>query len=72
MYYNGVVINNCYCSKNDRVWPRNATFIDCRPTGHGTVRKGHKIGILQAVTYNIGIFQVPFPFKVNKLCKDKI
>ena len=38
---------------------------------HVTVRKGHKVGIVQALTENIGIFQVPFPFNVNKLCSDK-
>ena len=60
-------------SKNDRVWPRNAIITDCRPI-HGTVRKGHKVGIIQAlkVQYTcICIFQVPFPFNVNKLCSDK-
>ena len=39
--YNGVVINNYYRFKNDRVWPKML---------HGTVRKGHKVGIIQAVT----------------------
>ena len=46
---NTMVINNYYSFKNDRVRPRNATITDCRPT-HGTVRKGHKVGITQAVT----------------------
>ena len=36
-------------SKNDRVWPRNAIITDCRPTD-GTVRKGHKEGIIQTLT----------------------
>ena len=36
-------------SENDRVWPRNATITDCRPT-HITVRKGHKVGLVQALT----------------------
>ena len=58
-------------SKNDRVWPRNAIITDCRPT-HGTMRKGHKVGLIQALTVQyICIFQVPFPFNVNKLCSDK-
>ena len=58
-------------SKNDRVWPRHAIITDCRPT-HGTVRKGHKAGIIQALTVQyICIFQVPFPLIVNKLCSDK-
>ena len=58
-------------SKNDRVWPRNAIITDCRPT-HGTVRKGNKEGIIQNLTVQyICIFQVPFPFNVNKLCSDK-
>ena len=39
-------------SKNERVWPRNAIITDCRPT-HGTVRKGHKVGIIQAVTVQL-------------------
>ena len=59
-------------SKNDNVWPRNAIVKDCRPT-HGTVRKGQKEGIIQTLTVQcICIFQVPFPFNVNKLCSDKI
>ena len=71
MYYNGFVINNYYSFKNDRVWPKNATITDCRPT-YGTMRKGHKVGIIQASTAQyIGIFQVPFPFNENKLCSDK-
>ena len=58
-------------SKNDRVWPRNAIIIDCRPT-HGTVRKGNKEGIIQTINIKyICIFQVPFPFNMNKLCSDK-
>ena len=58
-------------SKNDIVWPRNAIITHCRPT-HGTVRKGHKEGIIQTLTVQyICIFQVPFPFNVNKLCSDK-
>ena len=58
-------------SKNDRVGPRNAIITDCR-LAHGTVRKGHKVGIIQALTVQyICIFQVPFPFNVNKLCSDK-
>ena len=58
-------------SKNDRVWPRNVIFTDCRPT-YGTVRKGRKVGIIQALTVQyICIFQVPFPFNANKLCSDK-
>ena len=57
-------------SKNDRAWPRNAIITDCRPT-HGTVRKGHKEGITQTLTVQyICIFQVHFPFNVNKLCSD--
>ena len=51
-----------------RVWPRNAIITDYKPT-HGTVRKGHKLGIIQALTVQyICIFQVPFPFNVNKVC----
>ena len=71
MEYNGVVINNYYSFKNDRVCPRNAIITDCKPT-HGTVRKGHKEGIIQTLTVQyICIFQVPIPFNVNKLCSDK-
>ena len=53
--YNAILCNTMVFSsaiiiveKNDRVWPRNATITDCRPTRHGTVRKGHKVGIIQA------------------------
>ena len=76
--YNSIVCNTMTLSstviivpKNDRVWPRNATITDCKPTRHGTVRKGHKVGITKLLQYNIGIFQVPIPFNVNKLCSDK-
>ena len=71
MLYNGVVINNYYSSKNDRVCPRNAIITDCRPT-HGTVRKGHTVGLIQALTVQyICIFPITFPFNENKLCSDK-
>ena len=36
-------------SKNDRVWPRYPTITNYRPT-HGTSRKGHNVGIVQALT----------------------
>ena len=37
------------------------------------MRKEHKVYIIQALTVQyICIFQVPFPFNVNKLCSDKI
>ena len=75
--YNSILCNTMVLSstiiivsKKDRVWPRNATITDCRPT-LGTVRKGHKVGIVQALQYNICIIQVPFSFNVNKLCSDK-
>ena len=58
-------------SKNYKVWPRNAIITDCRPT-YGTMRKGHKVGIIQALTVQyMCIFQVPFPINVNKLCSEK-
>ena len=58
-------------SKNDRVWSRNAIITDCIQI-YGTVRKGHKVGIIQALTVqHICMFQFPFPFNVNKLCSDK-
>ena len=58
-------------SKNDRVWPRTALITDYMPT-QGTVRKGHKVGIIQALTVQyICMFQVPLPFNANKLCSDK-
>ena len=51
--YNSILCNTMVLSstiiivsKNDRVWPRNAIITDCRPT-HGTVRNGHKLGIIQ-------------------------
>ena len=57
-------------SQNDRVWPRNDIITDYRPA-HGTMRKGHRSSIIQALTVQyICIFQVPFHFNVNKLCKD--
>ena len=55
-FYNSIVCNTMMLSptiiivsKNDRVWPTNAIITDCRPT-YGIVRKGHKVGIIQAVT----------------------
>ena len=40
---------------------------------HCTVRKGHKVGIIQALTvhYIICIFHVPLSFNVSNLCSDK-
>ena len=36
------------------------------------MRKGHTVGLIQALTIQyICIFQVTFPFNVNKLCADK-
>ena len=68
---NTMASSSIIVSKKDRVWPRNAIITDCRPT-NGTVRKGHKEGIIQALTVQyICIFQVPFPFDVNMLCLDK-
>ena len=58
-------------SKNYRVWPRNATITDCRPT-YGTMMKEHKVGIIQAIIVQyICIFQVLLPFNVNKVCSEK-
>ena len=58
-----VFINNYYSSKNDRVWPRNATITNCWPTRHGTMRKGHKVGILQAVTVQFMYISSSFSFQ---------
>ena len=50
---------------------KNAIITDYRQT-HGTVRKGHAVGLIQALTVQYRcIFQVPFLFNVNKLCSDK-
>ena len=38
---------------------------------YGTVRQGQIVGIIQAFTVHICIFQVPCSFNVNKLCSDK-
>ena len=75
--YNSILCNTMVLSstfiivsKNDRLWQKNAIITDYRPS-HGTMRKGHKLGINQALTVQfICIFQVPFPFNVNKLCLD--
>ena len=55
--YNSIVCNTMVfsstiiiASKIDRVWPGNVKIIDCTPTRHGTVWKGHQVGIIQAVT----------------------
>ena len=55
--YNLILFNTMVLSstitigpKNDRLWSRNALITDCRPTRHGTVRKGHKVGIIQPLT----------------------
>ena len=54
--YNSILCNTMVLSstlnivsKHDRVLPRNATITDCRPT-HVTMRKGHKVGLVQALT----------------------
>ena len=49
-------------SKNDRVWAGNAIITDCRPT-HGTVRKGHEVGIIQAVTVQYRYISSSFSFQ---------
>ena len=46
--------------KYDRVWPRNVIITDCRSTGHGTVGKGHKVVIVQALTVQYYI-NITFP-----------
>ena len=61
--YNGIVINNYYSFNNDRVWPRNHTITDCRPTQHGTVRKGHNVGIVQALTVQYRYIPSSFSFQ---------
>ena len=47
--------------KNDRVWQRNST-------ANPRHREKETQRLLQ---FNIGLFQVPFPFNVNKMCSDK-
>ena len=54
--YNSILCNTMVLSsaiiivsKNDRVWPRMAIITDCRST-HGTLRKGHRGGIIQTLT----------------------
>ena len=41
----------------------NATITDCRPTRHGTVRIGHKEGIIQAVTVQYMYISSSFSFQ---------
>ena len=36
---------------------------DCRPTRHDTVRKGHKVGIIQAVTVQYRYISSSFSFQ---------
>ena len=67
IYNIGVVINNYYSFKNDRIWPRNATFTDCRPTPHGAARKEHKVGIIQAVTVQYRYISSSFSFQGESL-----
>ena len=51
---------------------KKCIITDCIPTQHGTVRRGHKVGIIQALTVQYKcIFQVPFPLNVNKLFSYK-
>ena len=58
-------------SKHDRVWPRNVIISDCS-LNNGTLRKGHKVCLIQALTVQyIRIFQVQFSFNVNKICSHK-
>ena len=56
--YNSILCNSMVLSstiiivsKKGRVWQRKATITDCRPTRQGTVGKGHKVGSIQAVTF---------------------
>ena len=41
-----------------------------QPAWHREERKGHKVGIIQAVKVQYR-YIVPFPLKMNKLCPDK-
>ena len=65
--YNSILCNTMVLSstmiivsKNDTVWPRSAIITDCRPT-YGTVRKGHKVGIIQAVAVQYMYISSSFP-----------
>ena len=67
----------CYRKQNDRLWPRNATITDCRPTWHVTVRKGHKVGIVQPITvqYRYLSYDVASGSEItpcNKICKPLV
>ena len=49
--------------KNERVWPSNTTITDCRPTRHGTLRKRHREGIIQALTVQYRYISSSFSFQ---------
>ena len=51
--------------------PQSQT-VDCRPS-HGNMRKGHNIGIVQALTvqYNV-YFKFPFSFNVNNYAQIRL
>ena len=55
---------NVIIAKHDRVWPRNATITNYRPT-HGTVRRGHKVGIIQVYTVQYNVYLKFLFFNVN-------
>ena len=44
--------------------------LQANPAWHHEERKGHTVGIIQAVKVQYR-YIVPFPFKMNKLCSDK-
>ena len=71
MIFNLPKLEQIYNSILCNTMAKKCIITGCRPT-HGTMRKGHKVGIIKAVTVQyICILQVPFPFNVDKLCSDK-
>ena len=44
--------------------------LQANPAWHREERKGHKVGIIQAVKVQYR-YIVLFPFEMNKLCSDK-
>ena len=58
-------------SKKDRLWARNATITDCRQTRHGTVRKGRKVGIVQALIVQYRYLSCSFSFQCEQICSDQ-
>ena len=70
--YNSILCNTMLLSFTIIIVPKVIEYGQEIPPRHGTMRKGHKVGIIQAgiVQYTCSYISSSFSFKANKLCSD--